>query len=105
MTFLNLYIDVANVKCSVLNGKSADVPEDIVEDWSLRFPRSATATRYTLKAIFRVDDTVTHCCMWIHVFRSAHVINSQVPRGRPSLLYDHTNAVLSVVVKEGFYCI
>ena len=30
--------------------------------------------------------------------------NSQVPRGRPSLLCDHTNVILRVVVKEGFYC-
>ena len=36
--------NAANVRCSVLNGDSADVPEDIVADWSLRFPRSATAT-------------------------------------------------------------
>ena len=32
------------IRCSVLNGESADVPEDIVVDWSLRYPRSATAT-------------------------------------------------------------
>ena len=31
--------------------------------------------------------------------------NSPVPRGRPCLLYDHTNVILRVVVKEGFYCI
>ena len=31
--------------------------------------------------------------------------NSQVPRARPSLLYDHTNVILRVVVKDGFYCI
>ena len=38
--------NAANVglRCSVLNGESADVPEDIVVDWSLRYPRSATAT-------------------------------------------------------------
>ena len=29
---------------SVLNGESADVPENIVVDWSLRFPRYETAT-------------------------------------------------------------
>ena len=28
----------------LLYGESADVPEDIVVDWSLCFPRSATAT-------------------------------------------------------------
>ena len=38
--------NAANVglRCSVLNGESADVPEYIVVDWSLRYPRSATAT-------------------------------------------------------------
>ena len=40
------------------------------------------------------------------MFRSAHVINrvynSQVPRGRPSLVDDHTNVILRVVIKEGF---
>ena len=38
--------NAANVglRCSVLNGESADVPEDIVVDWSLRYTRSATAT-------------------------------------------------------------
>ncbi len=40
------FLNAANVdlRCSVLNGESADVPEDIVVDWSLRYPRSATAT-------------------------------------------------------------
>ena len=56
---------------SVLNGESADVPEDIVVDWSLRYPRSATATG-TPKAIFSVDDTVMHCRRC--VFRSAYFI-------------------------------
>ena len=32
------------IRCSVLNGESADVPEDTVLDWSLRYPWSATAT-------------------------------------------------------------
>ena len=38
--------NAANVglRCSVFNGESADVLEDIVVDWSLRYPRSATAT-------------------------------------------------------------
>ncbi len=38
--------NVANVglRCSVLNVESADVPDDIVVDWSLRYPRSASAT-------------------------------------------------------------
>ena len=48
--------NAANVglRCSVLNGESADVPGDIVVDWSLRYPRSATAGPYTPKAIFSV---------------------------------------------------
>ena len=32
------------LRCSLLNGESADVSEDIVVDWSLRYPRSPTAT-------------------------------------------------------------
>ena len=32
------------IRCSVLNGESADVPEDIVVEWSLHYPRSATTT-------------------------------------------------------------
>ena len=39
--------------CSVLNGESADVPEDIVVDWSLRYPRSATATGTPQKPFFQ----------------------------------------------------
>ena len=41
-----VFLNAANVglRCSVLNGESADVPEDIVVDWSLRYPRPATAT-------------------------------------------------------------
>ena len=40
-----VFLNAANVgiPCSVLNGESADVPEDIVVEWSLRYPRSATA--------------------------------------------------------------
>ena len=60
--------NAANVCCSVLNGESADVPDGIVVDWSLRFPR------YTPKAMFSVDDAVMHCRMWIRVFRGVHVI-------------------------------
>ena len=45
--------NATNVRCSVLNGESADVPEDIVVDWSLRFPRSAMAT-YTIRKTFLV---------------------------------------------------
>ena len=46
--FLNpfFFLNAANVglRRSVLNGESADVPENIVVAWSLRFPRYATAT-------------------------------------------------------------
>ena len=34
----------ASLRRSVLNGESADVPENSVVGWSLRFPRYATAT-------------------------------------------------------------
>ena len=47
-SFLNpeFFGNAANVglRCFVLNGESADVPNDIVVDWSLRYPLSATAT-------------------------------------------------------------
>ena len=36
--------NAANVRCSVVNGDSADMPEGIVVDWWLHFPRSATTT-------------------------------------------------------------
>ena len=68
--------NVANVRCSVLNGESADVPEDIVVDWSLRFLRSATATG-TLESHFQcgrhcyalpyVDTCITECTCYIIV--------------------------------------
>ena len=67
---------------SVLNGESADVPEDIVVDWSLRYPRSALATG--TPHTFSVDDTVMHCR--ICVFRSANVIWGLIVK---SLAYDH----------------
>ena len=74
----------------MLNGESADVPEDIVADWSVRFPRSAPATGTPEKAMLSVHDTVMHC----RVFPSP-----------PPLFYDHTNVILRVVVKERFNCI
>ena len=30
--------------------------------------------------------------------------NNQAPRGQPPLFYDHSNLILRVVVKDGFYC-
>ena len=56
--------NVANVRCSVLSGKSADMPEDIIVDWSLRFPRSVTATG-TPKAVFSVDDKCIAVCGYL----------------------------------------
>ena len=43
--------NAANVglRRSVLNGESADVPENIVVAWALRFPRYASATGTTRK--------------------------------------------------------
>ena len=77
----------------MVNGESADVPEDIVVDWSLRYSRSATATP---ESHFSMDDTVMQVC----VPEGTCYIgpNSQIPRGRPSLLYDHINVILRVVV-------
>ena len=87
--------NAANVRCSVLNGESADLAEDIVVGWSQRFPRSATP---------RKPFSVWTILLCIAVSGVHMLYNSQVPRGRPSLLYDHTNVILRVVVKEGFYC-
>ena len=52
--------NAANVglRRSVLNGERADMPENIVVAWSLRFPRYAMATGTPSKAIFSVDATV-----------------------------------------------
>ena len=74
-----------SLRCSVLNGESVDVPEDIVVVRSLRYPRSATATPRKPFAVWRI----LLICIAVGVFRRAHVImgpNSQIPRGRPSLL-------------------
>ena len=88
----------------MLNGESADVPEDIVVDWSLRLPRSATATG-TPRKPFSVWTILLCTAVSGYVCSGVHMLyNSQVPRGRLSLLYDHTNVILRVVVKEGFYC-
>ena len=83
--------NAANVRCTVLDGENVDVPGIAA------FPAVCNGYRYTLKAIFSVDETVMLC-------RVPECTCSQVPRGRPSLLYDHTNVILRVVVKEGFYC-
>ena len=64
--------NVANVRRSVLNGKSADVPEDIAADWSSCVSRGLQRlTAVHPKAMFSVDDTVMHCRTRIRVFRSA----------------------------------
>ena len=44
-----------NVRCSVLNGESADVPEGAVADWSVRLP--AICDGYAAKDIFNADET------------------------------------------------
>ena len=83
----------------MFNGESADVPEDIAVDWSLRYPRSATARPlvYTPKAI---SVWTILLCIAVGVPEGTCYIgpNSQIPRGRPSLLYDHINVILRVVV-------
>ena len=106
-----VFLNAANVglRCSVLNIESANVPEDIVVDWSLRYSRSATARPYTTKAIFSVDDTVNifivvSVCSGGHMLYMAYsiIVNSLAdndhPHQRPSLLYDHINVILRVVV-------
>ena len=68
---LNIYFFNVGIRCSVLNGESADVPEDIVVDSGLVAALPAVCNGYTPKAIFSVDDTVMHCRRC--VFRRAHV--------------------------------
>ncbi len=48
--------NAANVslRCSVLNSENADVPEDNAVDWSLRYPRSATATPRKPFSVWRI---------------------------------------------------
>ena len=67
------FLNAANVRCSVLNGENAGVPEDIVVDWSLRFPRSAMATGTSRKpsavwtivlCIMYVDTCVPECTFY-----------------------------------------
>ena len=81
------------------------MPEGIVVDWFLRFPRSATTTG-TPKSHFQCG-RYCHALPYVggYVCFGVHMLyNIQVIRGRPSLLYDHTNVILRVVVKEVFYC-
>ena len=90
---------------SVLNSESADMPENIVVTWSLRFPRYATATGtprkpfsvWTILLCIAVYRPYT-CVCGVHMLNMYTPENSQVPRERPSLLYDHTNVILRVVV-------
>ena len=51
---------------------------------------------------FQCVDTVA-VCRYMCV-PECTLSNSQVPCGRPSLFYNHTNVILRVVVKDGFYC-
>ena len=66
--------NAANVSCSLLNGESADVPEDICSGLVAAFRAVCNGYRYTPKAIFSMDDTVMHCRVWIRVLRSARYI-------------------------------
>ena len=65
----------------MLNGESADVPEDIVVDWALGYPRSATATSrrpfsaWTILLCIAVGVCVPEGTCYIGR-------NSQIPRGR-----------------------
>ena len=60
------------LRCSVLNGKSADVPEDIVVDWSLRYPRSATARYQYTRKPFSVWTTLL--CIAVCVCSGVHML-------------------------------
>ena len=56
----------------MLNGESADVPANIVVDWSLRFPRYATATPESHFQCVRYCYALPYVGH-IRVFRAAHV--------------------------------
>ena len=80
----------------MLNGESADVPEDIVVEWSLRYPRSAMTTP---RKPFSVWTILLCIAVGVCLEGTCYIgSNSQIPRGRPSLLYDHINVILRVVV-------
>ena len=79
--------------------RGCDVPEDIIVDWSLRYLRSAPATSRKQFSVW----TILLCIaieVYVCVLECTCYIgaNSQIPRGRPSLLYDHINVILRVVV-------
>ena len=71
------------------------MPDNIVVAWSLRFPRYATATGTPRK-----PSSVWTPLLCIAVCRPYTCVpeNSEIPRERPSLLYDHTNVIMRVVV-------
>ena len=74
------------------------MPEDAAADRSLRYPAFCNALRKT----FSVSTQLLVCR---YAGAGVHMLyNSQAPRGRAPLFYDHSNLILRVVVKEGFYC-
>ena len=81
--------------------QECNVPEDIVGlvDWSLRYPRSEMAAPRKQFSVWTILLCIAVCrsmCSGVHMlFIGA---NSQIPRGRPPLLYDHINVVLRVVI-------
>ena len=82
------------LRCFVLNDESADVPEDIAVDWSLPYPATDTP-----RNPFSVWTILLCIAVWVCSGVQCYIApNSQIPRGRPSLLYDHTNVILMVVV-------
>ena len=85
-------------RSSVLNRESASMPEDAVADRSLRFPAFCNALRKTFSVW-----TKLLVCRSIHVCRSPHYkISKPLMDNQP--FYEHSNLILKVVVKEGFYC-
>ena len=75
--------NAANVglRRSVLNGERADMPENIVVAWSLRFPRYAMATGTPRKPF-----AVLTLLLCIAVCRPYTCVseNSEIPRDHPS---------------------
>ena len=92
-----LFGNAANECCSVLNGESADVPEDIVHSGLVAaFPAVCNGYRYTPKAIFSVDDTecIAVCgyvCPGVHMLYNSQVdyYDKPLADGHPSYIRPH----------------
>ncbi len=98
--------NAANVRCSVLNRRECGRAWRYCSGLVVAILAVCNGSRYTPEAISVWTILLLCIAACGYVCSGVHMLyNSQVPRGRPSLLYDHTNVILMMVVKEGFYCI